>query len=92
MKEGKLERKPWQYFAVLLPSKAVGVHGDVRAYGHIIVVRAVDSIDATWSRNEISIEYYTVENDTLHEAIGIAISDKFILIHTGGRFLYISRF
>ena len=43
--------KVWQAFAVFLPLKSVGVMGDERAYGNIIALRAITSLDgmtANW--------------------------------------------
>ena len=55
--EQKLMERPWQYFAVLIPVKTVGVHGDQRAYGNTIAIRAVQSVDAmTCAYSEIPHE------------------------------------
>ncbi len=43
-KAGKMSL-PWQYFAALISVQTVGVHGDLRVYGHTVAVRAVESID-----------------------------------------------
>ncbi len=60
--------KPWQYFAVLLPVRSVGVHGDVRAYGYTVVVRSVESLDA------MSAQYSKIPHPVL-EKISIRITN-----------------
>ena len=72
--------KPWQYFAVLLPIKTVGVHGDKRAYGNIIAVRAVQSIDAMTCAysdipNEVLDKISTKITNTLGDKINRIVYD-----------------
>jgi len=48
-----LERSIWQYFAVLLNIRSVGVMGDERTYAHTVAVRAItasDAMTADWAK------------------------------------------
>ncbi|RJX27816.1 MAG: glutamine-hydrolyzing GMP synthase [Acholeplasma sp.] len=45
IKAHHLDQDIWQYFTVLTPLKTVGVMGDQRTYDHVLVIRAVTSID-----------------------------------------------
>ena len=38
--------RSFQYFAVLLEDKATGIRHNRREFGHIIVVRSIESVDA----------------------------------------------
>ncbi|UCH72484.1 MAG: glutamine-hydrolyzing GMP synthase subunit GuaA, partial [Thermoplasmatales archaeon] len=79
VKEGIIEM-PWQYFAILLPVKSVGVHGDRRAYGYVIAIRAVQSIDAMTCAfseipNEILDKISTKITNTLKEKVNRVVYD-----------------
>ncbi|MXW42797.1 MAG: glutamine-hydrolyzing GMP synthase [Acidimicrobiia bacterium] len=48
-----LEQHIWQTFAVLPDIRTVGIMGDERTYGHLVVIRAVtseDAMTADWAR------------------------------------------
>ena len=71
-------KRPWQYFAALLPTKTVGVRGDERAYQYTIAVRAIDSLDG------MTANFSQIPYDVLRK-ISTRITNE---IQTVGRVLY----
>ena len=63
------------HFAVLLPTKSVGVHGDKRAYGFVIAIRAVQSIDAmTCAFSNIPNEIIDKISNSITNSLGSKIN------------------
>jgi len=73
IKKAGLYNELWQSFAVLLPTKSVGVMGDERTYENVIAIRAVTSLDgmtADWAK----IPYEAMEkisNRIINEVKGV---------------------
>ncbi len=73
IERAKLNEKIWQYFAVLLPVRTVGVMGDERTYQEVVSVRAVDSLDgmtADWSRVPYEV-LSTISSRIVNEVKGV---------------------
>jgi len=73
IKRAGLYRKVWQSFAVLVPTKSVGVMGDQRTYAYPIVIRAVtseDAMTADWARLPYEV-LDRISNRIVNEVPGI---------------------
>ena len=73
LRSADLYDKVWQAFAVLLPTKSVGVMGDERTYDQIIAIRAVtgeDAMTADWA--QLPYEFLgRISNRIINEVRGV---------------------
>jgi len=68
-----LHRDVWQYFAVLLSNRSVGVMGDGRTYGYPVVLRVVtsdDAMTADWAKLPYEV-LERISNRIVNEVRGV---------------------
>lgn len=68
-----LHKGLWQYFAVYLPVKTVGIMGDQRSYGNTIavrIVRSTDAMTANWAYIPHRV-LQAISNSIINEVEGI---------------------
>jgi len=73
IKKSNHYKKLWQSFVILLPLKSVGIMGDKRTYEHIVVIRAVTSLDAMtadWARLPHTL-LGRISNQIINEVRGV---------------------
>ena len=83
LKDRKIYGKVWQAFAVVGDDKVTGVSGDKRNYGHMVIIRIVESVDAMtadWTRLPYPV-LQVISNRITNEIRGVtwvtyAISSK----------------
>ncbi|MEW6685403.1 MAG: glutamine-hydrolyzing GMP synthase [Candidatus Edwardsbacteria bacterium] len=73
IRKAKFYHRLWQFFAVLLPVKTVGIMGDERTYENVIALRAVTSEDgmtADWAKLPHKI-LGNISNRIINEVKGV---------------------
>ncbi len=69
-----LEGKVWQYFTIVPPFRSTGIKNDKRTFDYMVVIRAVNSIDATFATVE-EIPYpilFKIRDRILKEVKGVS--------------------
>ncbi len=70
-----MDKKVWQYFTVVPDFKAVGVRDNARSMGYMVVIRAVNTIDAMTATIE-RIDYDILERIVVPDFKAVGVRDN----------------